>query len=108
MVYLHNIRSARDLTDPVHTAALTRRVSCPNSVHTATNAACCVLFPIVDSLQANFFNGGQCGKEVRQSVRLTFHDAIGLSLSKGPSGYAPPVLALRVEAHDPATQGWRC
>lgn len=67
-------------------AALTRRVPCPDGVHTATNTACCVLFPIVDSLQEYFFNGGQCGEEVHESVRLSFHDAIGFSLSKGPSG----------------------
>ncbi|KAF8483005.1 manganese peroxidase 1 [Russula ochroleuca] len=67
-------------------AALTRRIPCPDGVHTATNAACCVLFPIVDSLQENFFEGGQCGEEVHESVRLTFHDAIGFSLSEGPSG----------------------
>jgi hypothetical protein len=47
-----------------------------------------VLFPIVDSLQSNFFDGGQCGEEVHESVRLTFHDAIGFSLSEGPSGCA--------------------
>jgi manganese peroxidase len=46
------------------------------------------LFPIVDSLQEHFFNGGQCGKEVHESVRLSFHDAIGFSLSEGPSGCA--------------------
>ncbi|KAH9993976.1 manganese peroxidase precursor [Russula vinacea] len=76
-----------DKSDQVHTAALTRRIPCPDGVHTATNAACCVLYPIVDSLQENFFEGGQCGEEVHESVRLTFHDAIGFSLSEGPSGY---------------------
>jgi hypothetical protein len=86
-----------DWSDKVPTAALTRRVPCPDGVHTATNAACCVLYPIVDALQETFFNGGYCGKEVHESVRLTFHDAIGFSLARGPSGCARPILPLRAE-----------
>ncbi|KAI0305590.1 manganese-dependent peroxidase [Multifurca ochricompacta] len=66
-------------------ASLTRRVTCPDGVHIATHAACCALFPIVDNLQNHFFEG-ECGEEVHESVRLTFHDAIGFSLSQGPSG----------------------
>ncbi|KAI0268698.1 manganase peroxidase [Gloeopeniophorella convolvens] len=67
-------------------AAITRRVACPDGVHTATNAACCALFPIVDTLQANLFDGGECGEETHESLRLTFHDAIGFSLAQGPAG----------------------
>ncbi|KAI0041317.1 class II peroxidase [Auriscalpium vulgare] len=67
-------------------AAITRRVACPDGVHTATNAACCALFPIVDDIQTNLFDGGECGEETHESLRLTFHDAIGFSLSKGAAG----------------------
>ncbi|KAI0265558.1 heme peroxidase [Gloeopeniophorella convolvens] len=67
-------------------AAITRRVACPDGVHTATNAACCVLFPIVDVLQSQLFDGGECGEETHESLRLTFHDAIGVSQSKGAAG----------------------
>ena len=63
------------------------------------------MYPIVDSLQENFFHGGQCGEEARASLQLTFYDAIGFSLSKGPSGYAPPFSELPVEAHNPHHSG---
>ncbi|KAI0265580.1 manganese peroxidase 1 precursor [Gloeopeniophorella convolvens] len=67
-------------------AAITRRVACPDGVHTATNAACCSLFPIVDILQSQLFDGGECGEETHESLRLTFHDAIGVSQSQGAAG----------------------
>ena len=60
-------------------AALTRRVACPDGVNTATNAACCNLFAIRDDIQQNLFDGAQCGEEVHESLRLTFHDAISFS-----------------------------
>ncbi|KAI0631001.1 manganese peroxidase 2 [Trametes polyzona] len=59
--------------------ALTRRVTCPDGVNTASNAACCALFPVLDDIQKNLFDGGKCGEEVHESLRLTFHDAIGIS-----------------------------
>lgn len=43
------------------------------------NAACCALFPILEDIQENLFNDGECGEEVRESLRLAFHDAIGIS-----------------------------
>ncbi|KAA1474284.1 manganese peroxidase 2 [Dentipellis sp. KUC8613] len=66
-------------------AAITRRVACPDGKNTATNAACCALFPILDDIQTNLFDGGECGEEVHESLRLTFHDAIGFSLNPGAS-----------------------
>ncbi|EIN09508.1 manganese peroxidase 1 precursor [Punctularia strigosozonata HHB-11173 SS5] len=62
-------------------AAITRRVACPDGVNTATNAACCAFFAIRDDIQENLFDGGECGEEVHESLRLTFHDAIGISQS---------------------------
>lgn len=67
-------------------AALTRRAPCPDGVHTATHPACCALFPLVDGIQQTLFDGGECGDEVHESLRLTFHDAIGFSHSRGRSG----------------------
>ncbi|THV06761.1 manganese dependent peroxidase 1 [Dendrothele bispora CBS 962.96] len=67
-------------------AALTRRVACADGVNTASNEACCALFPIRDVLQSDFFDGGECGEEVHESLRLTFHDAIGFSPTKGGGG----------------------
>ncbi|KAK7445710.1 fungal class II heme-containing peroxidase [Stygiomarasmius scandens] len=67
-------------------AAPPRRVACADGVHFASNAACCALFPIVDVLESDFFDGGECGEEVHESLRLTFHDAIGFSPSQGGGG----------------------
>ena len=50
------------------------------------NAECCVLFPILEDIQENLFDGGECGEEVHESLRLTFHDAIGIS-RKNPAAY---------------------
>ncbi|KAJ7220787.1 manganese-dependent peroxidase [Mycena pura] len=62
----------------VASASLTKRVLCPSG-HLTANAACCILFPISDDIQANLFDGGQCVEEVHESLRLTFHDANGFS-----------------------------
>ncbi|KAF8893865.1 manganese peroxidase 3 [Infundibulicybe gibba] len=67
-------------------AAVIKRVACADGVHTATNAACCALFPVLDDIQANLFDGGECGEEAHESLRLTFHDAIGFSPTKGGGG----------------------
>ena len=66
-------------------AAVTKRVTCADGNITA-NEACCVLFPILDDIQANLFDGGECGEEVHESLRLTFHDAIGVSQSNPAVG----------------------
>ena len=90
-------------------SALTRRVTCPDGVHTATNSACCSFFPILEDIQESLFDGGQCGEEVHESLRLTFHDAIGFSPSKGGGGaegddhadgeFAVVVIVLDVVVH---------
>ncbi|KZV73876.1 class II peroxidase [Peniophora sp. CONT] len=59
-------------------AAVTKRVTCADGNITA-NEACCVLFPILDDLQTNLFDNGECGEDVHESLRLAFHDAIGFS-----------------------------
>ena len=51
------------------------------------NEACCVLFPILQDIQTNLFDGGECGEEVHESLRLTFHDAIGISRSNASVGF---------------------
>jgi hypothetical protein len=38
------------------------------------------LFPIVDLLQTELFDGGECGEEAHSALRLSFHDAIGFSI----------------------------
>ncbi|PPR08300.1 hypothetical protein CVT24_002446 [Panaeolus cyanescens] len=69
-------------------AAITRGVQCPTGQVTS-NAACCALFPIVDNiLQAQLFDGGECGEEAHSALRLSFHDAIGFSVNGGKGGGA--------------------
>lgn len=50
--------------------AITKRVACPDGKNTATNAACCSLFAARDDIQANLFDGGQCGENAHESLRL--------------------------------------
>ena len=66
--------------------AITRRVACPDGINTASNAACCALFPVLEDIQESLFDGGECGEEVHESLRLTFHDAIGFSPSLTKQG----------------------
>ncbi|TDL20863.1 manganese peroxidase 2 [Rickenella mellea] len=66
-------------------AANFRRVACPDGVNTAVNEACCVFHTLRDQLQANAFEN-QCGEEVHEVLRLTFHDAIGFSKSGALAG----------------------
>lgn len=78
-------------------AALTRRVTCAGGQVTA-NAACCDLFPVIDDIQANLFDNGECGEDVHESLRLTFHDAIGISpaiAARGQFGCVSRLLLLR-------------
>lgn len=77
---------ACSLRADLHVAAITKRVACPDGKNTVNNAACCALFPVLDDIQTNLFDDGECGEEVHESLRLTFHDAIGFSLSKGTAG----------------------
>jgi len=74
-----------------------RAVTCPTGQTTA-NAACCgsyhfipvgnairlsipvALFPVVDLLQTELFDGAECGEEAHSALRLSFHDAIGFSI----------------------------
>ncbi|RDB18165.1 Versatile peroxidase VPL2 [Hypsizygus marmoreus] len=55
-----------------------RVVRCSNGKTTA-NAVCCKFFDVLDDIQENLFDGAECGEEVHESLRLTFHDAIGFS-----------------------------
>ena len=70
--------------------ALIPRATCSDGTVTA-NAACCALIPVIQDIQENLFDGGECGEEVHESLRLTFHDAIAISPAmeaQGKFGYA--------------------
>ena len=93
--------------------AITRRVACPDGVNTATNAACCALFAVRDDIQENLFDGGECGEEVHESLRLTFHDAIGISRSAIAAGqfrWVAPLASSMMNTSltvERAEQRWR-
>ncbi|KAJ6546368.1 manganese peroxidase isozyme precursor [Mycena sp. CBHHK59/15] len=59
-------------------AVPTNHATCSGG-RTAASASCCVWFDVLDDIQLNLFDGGECGEEVHESLRLTFHDAIGFS-----------------------------
>ncbi|KAJ3822198.1 manganese peroxidase [Lentinula raphanica] len=63
-----------------------KRFACADGVHVTSNEVCCQLFPLVEQLQSDLFDGGECGEEAHESLRLTFHDAIGFSPTKGGGG----------------------
>lgn len=46
------------------------------------------LFPIVDTLQSQLFDGSECGEEAHSALRIAFHDAIGFSIHGGKGGGA--------------------
>ncbi|KAF8993196.1 MnP-atypical-a, class II peroxidase [Cyathus striatus] len=77
----------------VANAALTKRVTCPDG-HVTANRACCALFPVVQNLQENLFDGGECGEEAHSALRLSFHDAIGFSLNSNKGGGADGSILL--------------
>ncbi|KAJ6528227.1 heme peroxidase [Mycena vulgaris] len=66
-------------------AVPTKRAACGNG-RTAAHASCCIWFDVLDDIQENLFDGGECGEEVHESLRLTFHDAIGFSPALFKSG----------------------
>ncbi|KAH8992833.1 manganese peroxidase 1 precursor [Lactarius hatsudake] len=68
-------------------ATLTRRVTCPGG-NVVRNGACCALFPVLQDIQANLFDGGICGEDAHSALRIAFHDAIGFSLTKNVGGGA--------------------
>jgi len=53
---------------------------------TARSDTCCVWFDVLDDIQLNLFDGGECGAEARESLRIMFHDAIGFSQSAIEAG----------------------
>ncbi|KAF8995235.1 MnP-atypical-a, class II peroxidase [Cyathus striatus] len=74
-------------------AALTKRVTCPGG-HVTANRACCAMFPVVQNLQENLFDGSECREEAHSALRLAFHDAIGFSLNSNQGGVADGSILL--------------
>ncbi|TDL16015.1 manganese peroxidase 1 precursor [Rickenella mellea] len=74
-------------------AGLIKRVACPNSKHTATNAACCSWFNVLDDLQVNVLFS-ECGEASHSALRIVFHDAIGFSKTSNMGGGADGSIIL--------------
>ncbi|KAK7692872.1 Manganese peroxidase 3 [Cerrena zonata] len=88
----------------VTNAALIRRVTCADG-NTVNNAACCSLFAVRDDIQQNLFDGGECGEEVHESLRLTFHDAIGLGSNGGGGADGSIAIFEDIETNFHANNG---
>ncbi|KAJ7863941.1 manganese peroxidase-like protein [Mycena olivaceomarginata] len=73
----HEIFHSSTLTLVYITSATAKRVACPNSSHAASD----VKYDILDDIQAEnrLFDGGICGDDAHDALRLSFHDAIGFS-----------------------------
>ncbi|KIM35377.1 class II peroxidase [Hebeloma cylindrosporum] len=80
-------------TVQVAKGSLIKRITCPSGQVTA-NKACCALFPIVDRIQKDLFDGGECGEEAHSALRLAFHDAIGFSINGTGGGADGSILAF--------------
>ena len=60
-----------------------------------------------DDLQKNLFEG-ECGEDVHEALRLTFHDAIGFSRSgklKGTGADGSMIIFSDIETAFPANDG---
>ena len=68
----------------VFAAAAPQLALCPN-LRVVSNAACCKFFDLRDDLQNNLFKN-TCGERVREALRLTFHDSIAFSKTRGGGG----------------------
>ncbi|THH27727.1 hypothetical protein EUX98_g6452 [Antrodiella citrinella] len=84
--------------------AVVKRVTCPDG-NTVNDAACCPLFAIRDDIQTNLFDGGECGEEVHESLRLTFHDAIGIGANGGGGADGSIIIFDTIETAFHANNG---
>nr|AAD45724.1 manganese-dependent peroxidase precursor [Gelatoporia subvermispora] len=67
-------------------AAITRAAPttiCPDGTR-VSNHVCCDFIPLAQALQSTLYMG-DCGEDAHETIRLTFHDAIAISQSQGPS-----------------------
>ncbi|KAJ6628624.1 manganese peroxidase [Mycena sp. CBHHK59/15] len=71
------------LAASVRGAPTTTDAVCPDGTRVG-NAACCAFIPLAKDLQETIFQN-ECGEDAHEAIRLTFHDAIAISQSLGPS-----------------------
>ncbi|KAH9934475.1 heme peroxidase [Epithele typhae] len=74
-------------------ATPTKRATCSKG-RSASNEQCCVWFDVLDDIQENLFDGGECGEETHESLRLTFHDCIAFPIGKNGGGCDGSIMAF--------------
>ncbi|TBU25748.1 manganese peroxidase [Dichomitus squalens] len=67
----------------VAVAAPSRQTVCSDGT-VVPDSVCCEFVPLAQALQKEVLMG-DCGEDAHELLRLTFHDAIAISRSKGPS-----------------------
>ncbi|KAF8803275.1 manganese peroxidase 1 [Phlegmacium glaucopus] len=73
---------------------------------TPSKATCASLVPIVELIQKNLFDGGECGEEAHSALRIAFHDAIGFSIYGMGGGADGSILIFNeTETAFPANNG---
>ncbi|KAJ7756306.1 putative versatile peroxidase [Mycena metata] len=85
-MYMKHISAALLALATVHSAygVPQRRATCAGG-QTVANAACCAWFPVLEDIVLNMFDN-ECGDDAHAALRMSFHDAIGFSPSKGGGG----------------------
>ncbi|KAI0743820.1 heme peroxidase [Daedaleopsis nitida] len=87
-------------------AAPRKRAACSNG-SSANDERCCIWFDVLDDINGpgGLFDGGECGEEAHESLRLTFHDAIAFSPSLGGGGADGSIMAFPMETQFDASIG---
>ncbi|KAJ7067436.1 putative versatile peroxidase [Mycena amicta] len=81
-----------------------KRATCAGG-QTVANAACCAWFPVLEDILPNMFDN-ECGDDAHGALRLSFHDAIGFSPSKGGGGADGSIIVFNdTELTYPANSG---
>ncbi|KAH9940435.1 manganese peroxidase [Epithele typhae] len=87
-------------------------VPCTGNNGVAVPDACCVWLDVLDDIQQNLFDGGECNDDAHEALRLTFHDAMGYSPAlfragkfRGGGADGSIMEWSDIELQDPANEG---
>ena len=90
--------------------AVNKRVTCSTG-QSVSNEACCAWFPVLEDIQQNMFNGGECNAEAHESLRLSVTtsacdlSALGLT---GNCSQRLPRWYCHLARHGGTGQVWVC
>ncbi|KAF7335796.1 Peroxidase [Mycena venus] len=86
--------SAAFLALVVAVAAMpTKRATCSKG-RTSAHASCCVWFDVLDDIQENLFDGGECGEEVHESLRVSSSPNVTRRFKHTYSSHSTMLLAF--------------